>query len=147
MAVTSEQPADARPVATLFYDAACGVCRWTAARVAAWDRRGAVRPVPLQDRAEADRLLGAMDEQTRMASWHLVTTEGEVRSAGQGVAPLLRLLPGGGPLARLAAALQPVTDRAYDFVARHRGAFGRLVPQGARRRASARLGARDAQRR
>jgi predicted DCC family thiol-disulfide oxidoreductase YuxK len=115
------------------------LCRWTAAKVAAWDRRHAVRLVPLQDRAAADRLLGAMDDQTRMASWHLVTFDGRVHSAGRGLAPLLRLLPGGAPLARLAVALQPLTNALYDFVATHRTAFGRLIPSGARERADARL--------
>jgi predicted DCC family thiol-disulfide oxidoreductase YuxK len=133
------QPTDPPPAATLFYDSDCGLCRWTAAKVAAWDRRGAVRLVPLQDRAESDRLLGAMDEPARMASWHLVTPSGEVRSAGRGVAPLLRLLPGGGPPARLVAAIQPLTDRAYRFVAANRSGFGRLIPRGARRRANERL--------
>jgi predicted DCC family thiol-disulfide oxidoreductase YuxK len=127
------------PVATLFYDADCGLCRWTAARVAAWDRRGVIRLLPLQNRAEADRLLGSMDEQTRMASWHLVTADGNVHSAGQGVAPLLDLLPGGGPPARLAAALQPLTDAVYGFVAEHRPALGRLLSRGARARADRRL--------
>jgi predicted DCC family thiol-disulfide oxidoreductase YuxK len=98
-----------------------------------------VRLVPLQDRTEADRLLGPMDEGTRMASWHLVTADGRVESAGRGVAPLLRLLPGGGPLARVAAAVQPATDAAYRFVADHRSALGRLLPEGAHERADARL--------
>jgi hypothetical protein len=80
-----------------------------------------------------------MDEGTRMASWHLVTADGRVESAGRGVAPLLRLLPGGGPLARLAAAAQPATDAAYGFVADHRSTFGRLIPRRARERADRRL--------
>jgi predicted DCC family thiol-disulfide oxidoreductase YuxK len=121
--------------ATLFYDVDCGLCRWMAAKVAVWDRRRAVRLVPLQDRAEADRLLGPMDEQARMASWHLVMADGQVHSAGRGVAPLLGLLPRGARLARLAAAAQPVTDAAYRFVANHRTAFGRLVPKRSRQRA------------
>jgi predicted DCC family thiol-disulfide oxidoreductase YuxK len=130
--------------ATLFYDTDCGLCRWTAAKIAAWDRRGAIRLVTLQDRAQADRLLGPMDEQTRMASWHLVTPDGGVHSAGRGVAPLLRLLPGGAPLARLASALQPFTDAAYCFVANRRSAFGRMLPHRARARADARLRRRAA---
>lgn len=91
--------------------------------------------VTLQDRAVADHLLEGMDEHARMASWHLVTADGHVHSAGRGVPPLLALLPGGGPLARAAAAVQPVTDRAYRFVADHRTAFGRLIPEDARARA------------
>jgi predicted DCC family thiol-disulfide oxidoreductase YuxK len=126
-------------VATLFYDSDCGFCRWAVAKVAAWDRDARLRLVPLQDTAEADRLLGPMDPETRMESWHLVTGGGEVHSAGRGVAPLLRLLPGGRAAARIVEAAQPVADGAYRFVAGHRAAFGRLVTRGARRRADERL--------
>jgi predicted DCC family thiol-disulfide oxidoreductase YuxK len=125
--------------ATLFYDADCGLCRWTVAKVMVWDRARAIRVVALQDRAEADRLLGPMDEQTRMASWHLVTPDGRVHSAGRGVAPLLQLLPGGGQPAKLAAAAQPLTDAGYRFVAAHRSAIGRVIPRRARKRADERL--------
>ena len=104
-----------------------------------WDRRRAIRLVPLQDRAETDRFLGGMSEDAQMASWHLVTSDGGVHSAGRGVAPLLRLLPGGRPLARLAVAVQPLTDLAYRFVAGHRTAIGRLLPRRARERADRRL--------
>jgi predicted DCC family thiol-disulfide oxidoreductase YuxK len=131
----SLQPA---PPAVLFYDADCGLCRWTAAKVAVWDRRGAVRLAALQDQVEADRLLGGMDEQARMASWHLVDADG-VRSGARGVGPLLRILPGGKLPARLAEAAGPATDAAYRFVARHRSAFGRLLSRGARKRADERL--------
>jgi predicted DCC family thiol-disulfide oxidoreductase YuxK len=85
-----------------------------------------------------------MDERTRMASWHLVTPDGRVHSAGRGVAPLLRLLPGGAALGRLASAVQPLTDAAYRFVADHRSAFGRMLPAGARDRADERLRRRAA---
>ena len=126
-------------MATLFYDADCGLCRWAVAKVMVWDRARAIRFVALQDPAETERLLSPMDEETRMASWHLVTIEGRIHSAGKGVTPLLRLLPGGGPLAGVAAAAQPLTDRLYDFVAAHREAFSRLVPRRARERADERL--------
>lgn len=85
-----------------------------------------------------------MDLQTRMASWHLVTADGRVHSAGRGVAPLLRLLPGGAVPAHLTEAIQPAVDAAYGFVARHRSAFGRLLPRSARERADARLRRRAA---
>jgi predicted DCC family thiol-disulfide oxidoreductase YuxK len=86
-----------------------------------------VRLVALQDRAEADRLLEPLDEQTRMASWHLVTADGGVHSAGRGLVPLLRLLPGGRLPAGAVRAAQPLADAAYDFIAAHRSALGRLV--------------------
>lgn len=125
-------------MATLFYDADCGFCRWAAAKVVAWDRHGAVRMVALQDRAEAERLLAAMPEEARMASWHLVTDAG-VYSAGAALPVLLRMLPGGAPLAKAAAALHPLTNAAYRFVAARRSVLGRLLSDGARRRADARL--------
>jgi predicted DCC family thiol-disulfide oxidoreductase YuxK len=127
------------PVATILYDRDCGFCRWSMAKILHWDRRDALRPVALQD-PEADRLLPALDHETRMASWHLVSPNGRVHSGGAAAAPLLRLLPGGRPLASLAAAMPKTTDRLYRFVARHRDQLGRMLgtqacsvdPQGTR---------------
>jgi predicted DCC family thiol-disulfide oxidoreductase YuxK len=127
------------PDHVVFYDADCGLCRWLLAKVLAWDRRRRLRPVALQDPAEADRLLGGSPADRRMASWHLVTPDGRVHSAGAAVPPLLRALPGGRPLARIAGAVQPATDRAYRFVADNRSTFGRLLTAGARRRAAERV--------
>ena len=126
----------------IFYDADCGFCRWSLAKLLAWDRRHALRPVALQSRAEADRMLAGMDEQTRMASWHLVLPDGTVRSGGDALAPLLRLLPGGAPLARLTEAAKPLVNAVYRFVAGHRSAFGRFLTDGARRRADERIRSR-----
>jgi hypothetical protein len=50
-----------------------------------------------------------------------VTPDGTVYSAGAAFPPLLRLLPGGRPLAALAAAFPSLTERAYRYVARTRG--------------------------
>ena len=47
-----------------------------------------------------------------MASWHLVT-DGTVRSGGAAAAPLLRLLPGGRPLASIAAPAPGCSASAY----------------------------------
>jgi predicted DCC family thiol-disulfide oxidoreductase YuxK len=62
-----------------------------------------------------------MDDERKMASWHLVTKDGRVYSAGAALPPLLRLLPGGRPLAALAAAFPRLTERGYRHVARTRG--------------------------
>ncbi|HEY1833983.1 MAG TPA: DCC1-like thiol-disulfide oxidoreductase family protein [Solirubrobacteraceae bacterium] len=110
----------------MLYDRDCGFCRASLRRVLAWDRRDRLRPVALQDE-EAERLLGEMSQERRMASWHLVTEDGQRYSAGRAAAPLLRLLPGGGPLARLADAFPSATDAGYEFVAGHRGALSRLT--------------------
>jgi predicted DCC family thiol-disulfide oxidoreductase YuxK len=112
--------------AVLLYDRECRFCRWSLRRVLAWDRRGRLRPVALQD-AEADRLLAGMPEQQRADSWHLVGSEGRISSAGHAVAPLLDLLPGGAPLAALARAFPGATDAGYRLIARHRSALSSIV--------------------
>ena len=111
------------------------------AKVLAWDRHRRVRPVALQD-PQGAALLRGMSEEERMASWHLVTPDGRVLSAGGAVPALLQLLPAGGPAAALAAAMPAATDRGYRWVADHRGWFGRLVTRGAADRARLRIEAR-----
>jgi predicted DCC family thiol-disulfide oxidoreductase YuxK len=69
------------PAAALLDDAACGFCRRAVARILAWDRHHRLRPVALQD-PEADELLQGMDEEQKMASWHLVASNGSVYSGG-----------------------------------------------------------------
>jgi predicted DCC family thiol-disulfide oxidoreductase YuxK len=127
--------------ATLLYDSDCGFCRWSLGKVLAWDRRGHVRPVSLQSK-QAERLLAGMPEEQRMASWHLVGTDGEIHSAGAGIAPLLRLLPAGAPLAAVAARTTRPMERGYRFIAGHRSLWGKLVSDGAKRRADRRIAER-----
>jgi predicted DCC family thiol-disulfide oxidoreductase YuxK len=101
-----------------------------------WDRSRALRPLALQD-PEADELLAGVPEAERMASWHLVDPGGGVRSAGPAAAALFRLLPGGRPIAALLERFPGAADRGYRWVAGHRSLFGRLVTEGAKRRADA----------
>ncbi len=110
----------------MLYDSDCGFCRWSTAKILAWDRHGHVRPLPLQD-PESDGLLPGMDRQAKMDSWHLVTPDGRIRSAGAAFAPLLRLLPGGRPLAALASAFPRTIERSYRWVSRHRDWLGRRL--------------------
>ena len=114
----------------LLYDSDCGFCRWSVDKVLAWDRHRRLRPLALQD-SEADVLLAGMDAEKKMASWHLVTADGGVHSGGAAASPLLRLLPGGRPLAALFSAFPGVTERAYRVVARNRDRLGRLVGESA----------------
>jgi predicted DCC family thiol-disulfide oxidoreductase YuxK len=111
---------------TLLYDSDCGFCRWAVDKILLWDRRRRIRALPLQS-PEADTLLPGMAEETRMASWHLVPAEGHVYSGGAAAAPLLRLLPGGWPLAAVLALFPRLTEKAYQSVARNRDRFGRLA--------------------
>jgi predicted DCC family thiol-disulfide oxidoreductase YuxK len=110
------------------------------AKVLAWDRRGVLRPVAIQSR-EGEHLLAGMSEERRMASWHLVTNYGEVRSAGGAAPHLLRRLPGGRPLAAVAAMAPGPTARAYELIAENRGRLGKLIGRRAKARADARIAA------
>lgn len=101
----------------------------------ALDRRRALTPLALQDPA-SDALLGAMDEATKMGSWHFVDDDGRVTSGGRAFGPLLAHLPAGRAVARLA-------DRAYDAVAQRRSLWGRLIPERAKQRARARIAERQ----
>ena len=112
--------------AALLYDADCGFCLWSLHKILALDRHHRLRPVALQD-PEADALLGGMDEERKMASSHLVTPDGSVYSAGAATGPLLRLLPRGGGLARIAERFPGATERGYRWVADHRSLLGRVV--------------------
>jgi predicted DCC family thiol-disulfide oxidoreductase YuxK len=110
----------------VLYDQDCGFCRWATGKLLAWDRRGRLRAVALQS-SETDQVLPGMGRDQQMASWHLLTPNGRVRSAGRAVAPLLRLLPGGRPLAVVAESFPGTTDRLYDWISHHRERLGSLL--------------------
>jgi predicted DCC family thiol-disulfide oxidoreductase YuxK len=116
--------------ATVFYDADCGFCRWSAERLRRWDRRGRLRFAPLTSN-EAERVLGDLPDRVRFDSWHLLDEAGQVSSAGAAIPPLLQRLPGGTPVATVAARFPRATDRAYRWVADHRDLFGRFLPRSA----------------
>jgi len=129
----------------VLYDADCDWCRWSLAKILAWDRDRRVRTVALQD-AEADALLAGMAPAERMASWHLVTAAGRRHSGGAALAPLLRLFPGGPPVARAAEALPGLTVRGYRWIAEHRTLLGRPLRRSWIERANARIRERSAPR-
>ncbi|MQA74533.1 MAG: DUF393 domain-containing protein [Solirubrobacterales bacterium] len=110
----------------ILYDRECRFCRWSLAWLLRWDRRGALEPVALQDPGAAE-LLAGMDEERRMASWHLVGPDGSVASGGIAAAPLLRRLPGGTPLASRVERFPGAVEAAYALVVRHRGRLGRAL--------------------
>jgi predicted DCC family thiol-disulfide oxidoreductase YuxK len=121
-----ESPA-AVETAILLYDETCGVCKTIVAAFLAWDRRRLVRPLAIQT-SEAEALLPGMPREQRLASWHLVTADGRIRSAGEVFSQLFRLLPGGAPFAFLAGHAPRLSNRSYTAVARRRATLGRLVP-------------------
>lgn len=124
----------------VMYDDDCGFCKRLLSKFLAWDRGRRLRPVALQSE-EADALLAGMPESQRMASWHLVDPDGTVRSGGEALAPLLRLLPGGSAPSWAVERIPGPTDRAYRWVAANRSALSRRWPgrERGRRRAEARI--------
>jgi len=131
------------PSWTVLYDADCGFCRWSLALLLRTDRRRLLRPLALGT-PQADELLSELTPDQRAASWHLVAPGGQRQSAGAAAPTLLGLLPGGRLPAAVLAAAPKLTNRAYYWVAAHRSQLSRLVPSGAKRRASARIERRAA---
>jgi hypothetical protein len=101
-----------------------------------------VRPVALGT-PEANGLLADVPAAERPKSWHLVDEGGTVHSAGAGFEPLFRLLPGGGAFAAVAARLPGATEGGYRFVSGNRSIWGKLVTDGAKRRADERIAERS----
>jgi predicted DCC family thiol-disulfide oxidoreductase YuxK len=133
----------------LLYDPDCGFCRVCVAVVLRWDRDSRLRAIPLTS-IEGKDLLAGMPESARMASWHLVLPRWwgngpenatnphhlaaeAVFSGGAAFSPLFRLLPGGAPLARITDRFPGPANRAYRWVADHRSAFGKPIPDRVRR--------------
>jgi predicted DCC family thiol-disulfide oxidoreductase YuxK len=128
---------------TVLYDSDCGFCKSSLALLLKLDRDHRLRPVALQTQA-ADELLSDLTPEQRNASWHLVSPAGERWSAGLALAPMLRLLgrTGGAPAALLERTPK-TAERAYAWVADHRGTLGRWIPSGAKRRATRTIARRE----
>lgn len=132
--------------ATVLYDRDCGFCRWSLAKILAWDRSRRLRPLPIQGE-EGQRLLDAAEvpDESRLRSWHLVHPDGRVESGGAAFPALFRLLPAGAPFAAISRALPRLSDRGYALVADHRTLFGRPLTRGMKQRATARIDERGPQ--
>ena len=129
--------------AVLLYDADCGFCRVMLALLLLWDRGRRLRPLELQG-SEANALTNGMSDEERMGSWHLVTGDGRLLSAGKAFPPFFGLLPGGAPLAWLTARFPGPSESVYRWIAGHRSDFGPLLPGRAKRWADGVLADRSA---
>ena len=118
----------------ILYDTDCGFCRALLAGILVWDRERSLRPVPIQSE-EGVALLTGMDEQRRLASWHLVPPGERPLSAGAALPAVFRNLPAGEPLARMFERFPNASERAYEWVADHRAPLSKLVPGALKRRA------------
>ena len=115
---------------TVFFDEDCGFCRWSADRIRRWDRHRTLRFAAIQSE-EGERWLASIEPAARLASMHLVTPDGRVRSGGAALSPLVRPLPGGRAVAALLTLSPALTDRLYRWVARHRLRLGAMLGQDA----------------
>jgi predicted DCC family thiol-disulfide oxidoreductase YuxK len=111
----------------LFVDRDCGFCVWSAALLTRAARPASVRVLAL-DSAPADAALGHLAPAERWASWHARDATGRLYSGGAVFTPLLRMTPGGSPLAAVVSAAPRLADALYRAVARRRSRWGRLVP-------------------
>ena len=135
MTPSSPEP---RPPWTLIYDADCGFCRWLLGLLLSADRAHRLRPVALGT-TEADALLSDLTPAQRLASFHLVSPDGERLSGGAALPGVVRLLPAGAAPAALLALSPPATERGYRWIAGHRTTLGPLVPSRAKRGATRRI--------
>lgn len=132
--------------ATVLYDRDCGFCRWSLAKILAWDRAGRLRPVPIQsEEGQAYLDAAGVPEEKRLESWHLVHPDGRVESAGDAFPALFRMLPAGTPIATLTKALPGLSNRGYFLVAANRVLFGKPLTRGMKERATAKIDARGPQ--
>jgi predicted DCC family thiol-disulfide oxidoreductase YuxK len=84
-----------------------------------------------------------MTPDERAGSWHLASPDGRRWSAGYAAPALLALLPGGRLPAKALAAAPELTDRAYRWVADHRSAFSKLIPERSKARADRLISSRS----
>ena len=126
----------------VLYDEECGLCKWLLSGLLRWDSGRRLEPLGLR-RPEAGELLRELDPGERMSSWHLIAPTGGRHSAGAALPPLLRQLPGGRVPAAAFARFPLLTERGYRWVADHRAQLSKLVPDGAKQRASERVRRRE----
>lgn len=118
-------------VPIVLYDGDCGFCKVMLAVLLTWDRSRTLDSAPIQSDL-GEQLLTAMPVRERLASWHLIGVNRDLRSGGAAIPVVLGVLPGGAPLSRVAARFPRVTSSAYEWIASHRALLGRLF--GARAR-------------
>jgi predicted DCC family thiol-disulfide oxidoreductase YuxK len=110
--------------------------------VLALDREQRLRPVALQS-PEAPGLLPGLDEEERMASFHLVGADGRRYSGGEALSRLMDFLAGGRALGAAMRRSPGATDRFYRLVADNRSRIGPLIPDAVKRRATAAIDRRS----
>ena len=128
----------------VFYDEECGYCRWSVAQLLRFDRDRRLRLIAIQSQ-QGEHLLAAIPPELRLASAHLIDSDGRLYSGGEAAAPIAAALP---PLARSAPLLRRLArpvNAGYNLVAVNREKFGRLVGSSSRERADRSIAAHQAE--
>ena len=112
--------------AQVLYDAECGFCRWSVAALLRLDSRGLLVPVAIQS-VQGQDLLAGVPEDLRLASAHCCTPGVKVLSGGDAAGPIAERLPGGSPVAWVAARAPGLMRFGYGAVASRRSSFGRWI--------------------
>ena len=108
---------------TVLYDEGCGFC----AEIATWlARRPGLAAAPIGSDT-GFRLLRDLTPGERYDSVHVVDALGRRRSAGAALPPLLRMAPGGTPLAVLFEAFPWLAERCYRLVSDRRDVAGTIL--------------------
>jgi predicted DCC family thiol-disulfide oxidoreductase YuxK len=109
----------------LVYDGECAFCRRCIALLARWDSRRHIRAVPFQD-AAALAVLPPIPHRALEQAMHLVSPGDGIRAGAEAAPAILRLLPGGRPLATLFGipGVPVLAARIYAAVARNRHRLG-----------------------
>jgi predicted DCC family thiol-disulfide oxidoreductase YuxK len=99
----------------VLYDEDCGICTAFAMRV---EQRGV--PVAAIGSPQGERWLHDLTPAERYSSFHAIDELGDRHSSGAAVPVVARALPGGRPLAAIAAAFPRLTEALYVRFARNR---------------------------
>jgi len=118
-------PSSLLPRWTLIYDGDCRFCRRSVALLRSWDRRGSLRAVSFQSDHDLESL-PRISRSSLEQAMHLVAPDGGVLAGAAAAPVILRLLPGGRPLAWAFAipGVPAVANAVYRAVARNRHRLG-----------------------
>ncbi len=106
---------------TLVFDGECGFCRRSIELLRRWDKAGRLSFVPFQD-SGALAPLPKIPRAELEEAMHLVGPAGGVLKGASALPAILRLVPGGAPLALLCRVpgVPGLLGRAYRQIARNR---------------------------
>jgi len=107
----------------ILYDADCGFCRWSVAKLLQLDSDKVLSPLTIQS-SEGQTLLTSVPEAERLNSAHCVNAAGEVTTGGDAFAVVAERIPGLRHTAGPARAVPGLIRGGYRLVADNRSVFG-----------------------